>query len=191
MSGGSFWKAFSLPRSVFTAAWLSLVPFLVTTVVLCETDSLEEALAVELLATVWRLMYKRNRPSGPGKFANAKGQCRGACWCLPTFSEKGIDLFRALAAQVETDDVLHPVLSCLALEGGSSVPFERCISRADVRRGAGVLARARLFQLALAHLTGGCFKCGSLAHMSRSARPLCSPRPLRKFLSERAQRAQP
>ena len=78
-----------LRRFFFTASWLSLVVEVKVAVVLFVTDTLQEALQVELLATLWRM--KRVPPRGSGRKAQYFGECRGACWCLPTFSPTGID----------------------------------------------------------------------------------------------------
>lgn len=150
---------FFLRRFFFTASWLSLVVEVVVAEVLFETDTLEEALAVELLATLWRM--KRVPPKGSGSTAQYYGACRGACWCLPTFSPTGIDTYNALATRLHR----HPALS----DRASIVAH--CIKREDVTKenSQQVLSHATYFRISAAHLTNGCFYCLKNGHTSRSA----------------------
>ena len=129
--------------------------------VLFETDSLEIALAVELLATLWRM--KRVPPSGSGPTAEYYGECRGACWCLPTFSPVGIDTYNALATRLHS----HPYLSSRV----SLADAAHCIKWDDVTKenSQRVLGLAMYFRISAAHLSNGCFYCLKNGHTSRSA----------------------
>ena len=148
-----------LRRFFFTASWLSLVVEVKVAVVLFVTDTLQEALQVELLATLWRM--KRKEPKGSGSTAEYFGECRGACWCLPTFSPNGIDAYNALGGRLRRHHILSNREKVVA----------NCITREDVEKlnSEEVLSLAVCLRVSAAHLSNGCFHCLSHAHKSQSA----------------------
>ncbi len=134
------------------ATWLKLVELEGEPVVLWTTDDEGEALAVELLAVLWR--FKRARPYRNG----CGGRVRGAVFLRPTLEEGELALL---------DAVLPELAPCAALSQEVPAPLSKedvARGRAEVLQGNSALRRSADVRR---HFAKQCFNCAGEKHHTR------------------------